>query len=89
MSRPSIVARALLGLIRFYQFTFSTIMGKQCRFYPSCSNYTAEAIRKHGAGAGGWLGIKRILRCHPGNAGGHDPVPDKICSHAGTCDKTP
>lgn len=89
MTGPSIVARVLLGLIRLYQFTFSTIMGKQCRFYPSCSNYTAEAIRKHGAAAGGWLGIRRILRCHPGNAGGHDPVPDKICSHAGTCDKTP
>jgi putative membrane protein insertion efficiency factor len=89
MNRPSIVARALLGLIRLYQFTFSTIMGKQCRFYPSCSNYTAEAIRRYGAGKGGLLGIKRILRCHPGNPGGHDPVPDKICSHTGTCDKTP
>ncbi|HYD19704.1 MAG TPA: membrane protein insertion efficiency factor YidD [Patescibacteria group bacterium] len=78
----------MLALIRFYQCTFSTVMGKQCRYHPSCSNYTAGAIRKFGAGKGGWLGLLRILRCHPWRAGGHDPVPDKFCYLPATCDKT-
>lgn len=72
----SIAARILLGLIRLYQFTLSALMGKQCRFYPSCSHYTAEAIRRHGALRGGYLGAGRILRCHPWNPGGVDPVPE-------------
>lgn len=74
----SIAARILLGLIRLYQFTFSTIMGKQCRFYPSCSHYTAESIRRHGALRGGWLGARRIMRCHPWNPGGVDMVPEVL-----------
>ncbi|MBI4836860.1 MAG: membrane protein insertion efficiency factor YidD [Candidatus Portnoybacteria bacterium] len=45
-----------------------------CRFYPSCSEYTCRAIEKYGVGKGAWLGIKRILRCHPWNAGGYDPL---------------
>lgn len=72
----SMAARILLALIRAYQFTFSALMGKQCRFYPSCSHYAAEAIRRHGALAGGWMGLRRILRCHPWNPGGVDLVPE-------------
>jgi len=66
-----------LGIIRIYQYTFSTIMGKSCRFYPTCSVYTSEAIKRFGVFRGGWLGLKRILRCHPFNPGGYDPVPEK------------
>jgi putative membrane protein insertion efficiency factor len=71
------ISRFVLGLIRIYQFTFSAIMGNQCRFYPTCSHYTAEAVRRFGAGRGLWLGMCRICRCHPWNPGGHDPVPDR------------
>jgi len=71
----SITAKIMLALIRGYQFTFSALMGKQCRFYPSCSHYAAEAIRHYGAGRGGLMGARRILRCHPWNPGGYDPVP--------------
>ena len=67
--------KILLGLIRAYQLTLSPWFGQHCRFTPSCSRYTQEAIRKYGAARGSWLGIKRILRCHPFCEGGHDPVP--------------
>ncbi len=50
-------------------------MGNQCRFYPTCSNYSIEALQEHGAMKGSWLTVKRIARCHPGCEGGHDPVP--------------
>lgn len=80
------ISRLFLGLIRLYQLTFSSIMGTQCRFNPSCSNYTAEAIRRFGAWRGVWLGISRIGRCHPWNRGGNDPVPDIWQKHS-CCDK--
>jgi len=62
-------------LIRAYQLTLSPVFGQQCRFTPSCSNYTSQAIELYGPWRGSWLGIKRIARCHPFCAGGHDPVP--------------
>jgi putative membrane protein insertion efficiency factor len=65
----------LLALIRIYQYTISPLLGRRCRFFPSCSEYTAEALQKHGAIKGARLGIKRISRCHPWNPGGFDPVP--------------
>ncbi|MDX1460914.1 MAG: membrane protein insertion efficiency factor YidD [Xanthomonadales bacterium] len=68
-------AKFLLGLIRTYQLTIAPLLGQRCRFTPSCSRYTAEAIRRHGTWRGSWLGIRRILRCHPLCEGGHDPVP--------------
>jgi len=67
----------VLGIIRIYQYTFSSIIGKSCRFYPTCSVYTVEAIRRFGVLRGGLMGIKRILRCNPFNPGGYDPVPEK------------
>jgi hypothetical protein len=65
----------VLGVIRFYQNTLSRVLPPSCRFYPSCSEYTYEAIIKYGLLRGGWLGLKRLARCHPFNPGGYDPVP--------------
>ena len=64
-----------LGLIRLYQLTLSPLLPPSCRFTPSCSHYTYEAIDKYGLIKGSWMGFKRILRCNPFNAGGYDPVP--------------
>ncbi len=65
----------LVLLLRGYQLLLSPMLGQNCRFYPSCSNYALEAIRVHGAGKGGLLAAKRVCRCHPWNPGGNDPVP--------------
>ncbi|MGQ9553120.1 MAG: membrane protein insertion efficiency factor YidD [Anaerolineae bacterium] len=65
----------MLALIGLYQRTASRVLPPSCRFYPSCSQYTYEAIRRYGAFRGGWLGLKRLIRCHPFNPGGYDPVP--------------
>lgn len=65
----------LLSLIRFYQRFISPLTPPSCIYQPTCSNYALEAIRKHGAAKGGWLTIRRILRCHPWAQGGYDPVP--------------
>ncbi|MDE9964104.1 membrane protein insertion efficiency factor YidD [Staphylococcus pseudintermedius] len=67
--------------IRFYQRFISPLTPPSCRFYPTCSNYTLEAIQVHGAHKGSWLGLKRILKCHPFHKGGFDPVPLKKSSH--------
>jgi len=67
--------RTALGLIRLYQGTVSRAIPHSCRFTPTCSQYTFEAIEKHGLVRGVWLGAKRLARCHPFNPGGFDPVP--------------
>ena len=67
--------RAAMALIRAYQMTLSHLVFTQCRFTPSCSQYALEAIERHGGLKGSWLGVKRILRCHPLHPGGYDPVP--------------
>ncbi len=67
--------RVALWLIRFYQRAISPLFPPSCRFTPTCSQYTYEAIEKYGLVKGGWLGVKRISRCHPFNPGGYDPVP--------------
>ncbi|WP_217351394.1 membrane protein insertion efficiency factor YidD [Aquisalimonas sp. 2447] len=64
------------GLLRGYQLLVSPFLGNCCRFYPSCSEYTIEAVAAHGVGQGLWLGIRRILKCHPWHPGGVDPVPE-------------
>lgn len=67
--------RFLLLLIRVYKATVSPLLGNHCRYYPTCSEYMAQAIEKYGPARGVRLGLKRLLRCHPFHAGGLDPVP--------------
>jgi hypothetical protein len=68
-------ARMGLKLVRFYQKAISPALPPSCRFQPTCSEYTRIAIRRHGLARGSWLGIKRIMKCHPFHPGGYDPVP--------------
>ncbi|WP_026671855.1 membrane protein insertion efficiency factor YidD [Alkalihalobacterium bogoriense] len=65
-----------IGIFRFYQRFISPLTPPTCRFYPTCSHYGIEALKKHGVIIGGWLTIKRILKCHPFHPGGIDPVPE-------------
>jgi putative membrane protein insertion efficiency factor len=73
--RMSIFARALLGLIRFYQAAISPWLGRACRFEPSCSRYAASCLEAHGALRGSLLSVKRLCKCHPFHPGGYDPPP--------------
>jgi len=65
----------ILLLLRFYRKFISPLLGPKCRFQPTCSMYAMTAVEKYGAVKGGWLAVRRILRCHPWNPGGYDPVP--------------
>ncbi|MFD2208931.1 membrane protein insertion efficiency factor YidD [Virgibacillus halophilus] len=67
----------LIGIIRFYQKFISPVKPPSCRFYPTCSQYGMEAVKRFGALKGGYLAIKRILKCHPFHPGGVDLVPEK------------
>ena len=66
----------LIRLITLYQLNLSFLIGNQCRFHPTCSQYTKEAIEQHGSLKGSMLGAKRICSCHPWHEGGYDPVPE-------------
>ena len=66
----------LRGLIRLYQLFVSPVLGPSCRYLPTCSDYAAEAIERHGAIVGCWLALKRLARCHPWGGSGYDPVPE-------------
>ena len=66
------------GAIRFYQLTLSGVVGRQCRYLPSCSDYADEAIARHGLWPGTWMGLSRICRCHPWGGSGYDPVPARL-----------
>jgi len=69
--------KILILIIRAYQYLLSPLMGPSCRFYPSCSCYAQEALEHHGVLKGGWLALRRLLRCHPWHPGGVDPVPER------------
>jgi len=82
------VKRVLVLLIRVYQLLLSPMLGPRCRFYPSCSAYAIEAITVHGALRGSYLAGRRLLRCHPWNPGGPDPVPPARRARAGAAATT-
>jgi hypothetical protein len=69
------VKKIALGLIKMYQSTISKVLPSSCRYTPTCSEYTSEAINRYGIFKGIWMGTKRIARCHPWHEGGYDPVP--------------
>ena len=73
---PSLPARMLMAIVRGYRLMLSPWLGNACRFEPTCSRYSLTALEKHGALAGSYLTVHRILRCQPWCDGGHDPVPD-------------
>jgi putative membrane protein insertion efficiency factor len=70
-----LLTKALVGLVRGYKYTISPMLGNNCRFEPSCSEYAVEALRRYGPLKGTWLAAKRIGCCHPWHPGGYDPVP--------------
>lgn len=71
----SLAARGAVFILRAYKRWLSPLLPPACRFEPTCSVYAAEAIARHGLVKGGWLGLRRVLRCHPFHPGGYDPVP--------------
>ncbi len=71
-----IFSKLIVGLVRFYQLVISPWTGNSCRYSPTCSQYMIEAVNEWGPAKGFWLGLKRIGRCHPWGAHGHDPVPE-------------
>src|SRR5690554_1009343 len=75
---PSLPARALLGLIQIYKWTLSPLIGRDCRYLPTCSSYAADAIRAHGAWPGSWMATARLCRCHPWGGSGYDPAPETL-----------
>jgi putative membrane protein insertion efficiency factor len=69
------MTRILIILVAAYRYALSPMLGRSCRFHPSCSAYAQEALERHGALRGVWLALRRIGRCHPWHHGGYDPVP--------------
>jgi putative membrane protein insertion efficiency factor len=72
-------AHLAVAVVRTYQWTLRPVIGSNCRFFPSCSDYAIEALRAHGATRGSFMAAGRILRCNPWHAGGYDPVPECDC----------
>ncbi|WP_231745307.1 MULTISPECIES: membrane protein insertion efficiency factor YidD [Microbulbifer] len=70
-----------IKLIHAYRFLLSPWVGNQCRFYPTCSHYAEEALKTHGLGKGGYLTLRRLIKCHPWHPGGLDPVPPQDNKH--------
>lgn len=83
-SAPSLLSKALIAAVRGYQLTLSPYLGSQCRFTPTCSHYMMDALRLHGSLRGTYLGMNRLLRCHPWCDGGWDPVPHAVAESAPT-----
>ncbi|MHA3788686.1 membrane protein insertion efficiency factor YidD [Flavobacterium hauense] len=80
MNLKSILIAPFIALVRFYQIVISPILPAACRYSPTCSQYTIEALRTHGLFKGSWLSIKRIISCNPWGGSGYDPVPGKHCN---------
>jgi len=80
--------KLVVGLIKAYQYLISPLLGSNCRFYPSCSQYAVEAVETHGVLRGAWLALRRLSRCHPWHEGGVDPVPPRRADPPETPDAT-
>jgi hypothetical protein len=78
MNRRSPLSIAMIGLIDLYRYSLSAVLGRWCRHLPTCSEYTREAIVRHGAWAGGWIGFARLCRCRPGGTSGLDFVCERV-----------
>ncbi len=78
LKQTSTLTKLLVSPLRAYQYCIGPLLGNCCRFYPSCSSYSIEAIQTHGILRGCFLMLRRILRCHPWHQGGFDPIPEKI-----------
>ncbi|HLL08053.1 MAG TPA: membrane protein insertion efficiency factor YidD [Nocardioidaceae bacterium] len=78
---PAPVRVLIIAALKLYRFAISPIYGQVCRYHPSCSAYALEAVEVHGAIRGSWLGMRRVVRCHPWAAGGYDPVPPGRSAH--------
>jgi putative membrane protein insertion efficiency factor len=76
----ALLSRPMIAGIRAYQWLLRPLFPPACRFHPSCSNYAVESIQRHGGWRGSWLAARRLLRCHPWNAGGFDPVVERESS---------
>ena len=72
------IRATLIALVKGYRLLLSPWLGSSCRFTPSCSGYSLEALERHGAAAGTYLTLARLVRCHPWCAGGHEPVPERV-----------
>lgn len=72
-----LISKLLIFLVRVYQYTISPLLGANCRYMPTCSEYSVQALKIHGPLKGSWLALKRILSCHPWGGHGYDPVPKK------------
>jgi uncharacterized protein len=83
MMRINPVRSGIIGSLKLYRLLISPLYGQVCRFYPSCSAYALEAVERHGAVRGSWLAGRRLLRCHPWNPGGYDPVPPRDVDQRG------
>ncbi|MEW6765931.1 MAG: membrane protein insertion efficiency factor YidD [Pseudomonadota bacterium] len=76
--------RVLIALVKAYRLVLSPLVGRHCRFEPTCSCYAIGALERHGSLRGGWLTLKRLSRCHPFSPGGYDPVPEKTSESSNT-----
>ncbi|MEM9206698.1 MAG: membrane protein insertion efficiency factor YidD [Pseudomonadota bacterium] len=72
----------IIGIIRVYQLTLSSVFGRSCRYLPTCSEYTTDAVKLHGAWAGLWIGLARFARCNPLGGDGFDPAPERLPSNS-------
>ena len=77
MAARTVWVALALGALRLYKLVLSPLFTGSCRFWPSCADYAAEAVERHGVARGGWLAVRRLGRCHPFCDGGHDPVPPR------------
>lgn len=78
----TVPGRVLIGLVQLYRLALSPVLAPSCRYWPSCSEYAIEALRRHGAARGSWLATRRLCRCHPWAAGGIDEVPPNLTNPA-------